>query len=179
MDVDPGSWLSTLPLVLFSHQVVSASLRSHGLQHTRLLCLSLSPRVCSNSCPSSQWCYSTISVTLFSSCPQGFPASGLFPVGQHFASGGQSIGVSTSASVLSTNIQDWFLLGLTGLISLPSKVENPQCDLREVVPFRQSLHSGIGSLPLCGLQRGFLTRVSAFKPPPEPLCGHMARMAFL
>ena len=138
-----------------------------------------SPRVCSNSCPSSQWCYSTISVTLFSSCPQGFPASGLFPVGQHFASGGQSIGVSTSASVLSTNIQDWFLLGLTGLISLPSKVENPQCDLREVVPFRQSLHSGIGSLPLCGLQRGFLTRVSAFKPPPEPLCGHMARMAFL
>ena len=133
----------------------------HGLQHTRLLCLSLSPRVCSNSCPSSRWCHSTISVTPFSFRPQAFWASGPFPVGQLFASGCQSIGASTSASVLPVNIQDWFPLGLTGLISLPSKVANPQCDLRKDVPFRQSLHSGMGSLPLRGLQRGFLTSVSA------------------
>ena len=81
---------------------------------------SLSPRVCSNSCPSSQWCHPTISssVAPFSPCPQSFPASGCFPVSRLFESGGQSIGAS--ASVLPMNIQDWFPLGLTGLVSLLS-----------------------------------------------------------
>ena len=98
------------------------SLRAHGLQHARLPCPSLSPRVCSNSCPSSRCCHPTISssVVPFSSHLQFFPASGCFPMSQFFASGGQSIGASTSASVLPTNIQDWFPLGLTGLISLQS-----------------------------------------------------------
>ena len=85
----------------------------------RLPCLSLSPRVCSSSCPLSWWCYLTISssATLFSFCLQSFPASGYFPLSQLFASGGQSIGASTSASVLPMNIQDWLPLGLTALIS--------------------------------------------------------------
>ena len=92
----------------------------HGLQHPRLLCPPLSPGVCSNSCPLSRWCHLTISssVASFSSCPQSFPTSGSFPMSWLFTSGSQSIGVSASASVLPKNIQDWFLLGLTGLISL-------------------------------------------------------------
>ena len=96
---------------------------THKLQHSRLLCLSLSPWVCSNSYPLSQWCHPTISscVTPFSSCPQSFPASGSFPISQLLESGGQSIGASASASVLSMNIQGRFLLGLTDLISLQSK----------------------------------------------------------
>ena len=107
-------------LWLFSHSVVSDSLRSHELQHTRLPCPSLSPRVCSDLCPLSQWCHPTISssVAPFSSCPQSFPASGSFPVSQLFTSGGQSIGAL--ASVLLMSIQDWFPLGWTGLISLQS-----------------------------------------------------------
>ena len=93
---------------------------SHELQHTRLPCPSLSPGVGSNSCPSSRWCHSTILsfVSPFSSCPQSFPASGSFPVSQLLASGSQSIGASASVSVLPINIQDWFPLELTGLISL-------------------------------------------------------------
>ena len=93
----------------------------HGLQHTRLLCPLLSPRVCSNSCPLSQWCHPTISssVVPFSSCPLSFPASGSFPMSQLFTSGGQSI--RASAPVHPVNIQGWFPLGLTGLISLLSK----------------------------------------------------------
>ena len=96
---------------------VSNSLQPHGLQHTSLPYSSPTPRACSNSCPSSRWCHPTISpsVILFSSCLQSFPASGSFPRSQFFASGGQSIG--TSASVLPTNIQDWFSLGLTGWVS--------------------------------------------------------------
>ena len=92
-------------------------------RYARLPCPSLSPWVCSNSCPRSQWCHPTISfsVTHFSSCFQSFPASGSFPTSQFFASGGQSIGASASASVLPMNIQGWFPLGLTGLISLLSK----------------------------------------------------------
>ena len=84
---------------------------------------SLSPEVCSNSCPLSWWCHPTISssVILFSSCLQSSPASGSFPVSQFFTSGAQSIGASASASALPMNIQDWFPLGLTGLISLQSK----------------------------------------------------------
>ena len=103
---------------------MSDSFQLHGLQHARLPCPSPTPRTCSDSCPSSQWCHPTISSSVipFSSCPQSFPASGSFPMSQLFASGGQSIGTSASASVLPMNIQDWFLLGLTGLISLQSKV---------------------------------------------------------
>ena len=105
--------------VQFSRSVVSDSLQPHGLQHIRLPCPSPTPGVYSNSCPLSQWCHPTIffSVVPFSSCLQSFPASGSF---HFFASGGQSIGVSTSASILTMNIQDWFPLGLTGLISLQS-----------------------------------------------------------
>ena len=102
---------------------MSDSLWPHGLQHAWLPCPSLSPRVCSNSCPLRWWCHPTISsfVIPFSSCLQSFPASGTFPVSQFFASGGQSIGASASASVLPMNIRDWFPLGCTGWISLQSK----------------------------------------------------------
>ena len=105
------------------HSVMSISLWPHGLQHTRLLCPSLSPRACSNSCLLSWWCYPTISssVSPFFSCLQFFPASGFFPISPFFVSGGQSIRVSASASVLPMTIQDWFPLGLTGLISLLTK----------------------------------------------------------
>ena len=90
---------------------------------TRLPCPSPSPGVCSDSNPLSQWCHPTISscVIPFSSCLQSFSASGAFPTSQLFASGGLSIGASASASVLPMNMQDWFPLGLTGLISLQSK----------------------------------------------------------
>ena len=109
--------------VQFSPSVVSDSLWPHGVQHTRLPCPSPTLRAYSNSCPSSQWCHPTISssVVPFSSRLQSFPESGSFPMSQFFASGGQSIGVSASASVLPMNIQNWFPLGLTGLISLQSK----------------------------------------------------------
>ena len=98
-------------------------LRPHGLQHTRLPCPSPTSKTYSNSCPSSQWCHPTISssVVPFSSCIQSFPASGCFPMSRFFASGGQSIGFSASASVLPMNIQDWSPLGWTGWISLQSK----------------------------------------------------------
>ena len=107
----------------FSHSVVSDSLRLHGLQHARLPCPSTTPGAYSNSCPSSQWCHPTISSSVipFSSCLQSFPASGSFQMSQFFASGGQTIGVSASVSVLPKNIQDWFPLGLTSWISLQSK----------------------------------------------------------
>ena len=93
----------------------------HGLQHTRLPCPSPAPGACSNSCPSNQWCHATISssVISFSSCLQFCPASGSFLISQFFTPGGQSMGAS--ASVLPVNIQDWFPLRLTGLISLLSK----------------------------------------------------------
>ena len=106
--------------VQFSHSVLSDSLWPHGLQYTRLPCPSPTLGACSNSCPSSQWCHTTISssVTLFS-FPQSFPASGSFSMSQVFASGDQSIGVS--ASVVTMNIQGWFPLVLIDLISLLSK----------------------------------------------------------
>ena len=99
------------------------TLRPHELQHTRLPCPSLSPRVCSNSCPLSGWCHPTISFSVapFSFCLQSFPASGSFPMSWLFASGGQSTGVSASVLVLPMNIQGWFPIGLTGFISLLSK----------------------------------------------------------
>ena len=91
--------------------------------HTRLPCPSPPPGACSNSCPSSQWCHPTNSSSAipFSSCLQSFPASRSFPMSQFFTSGGQSFGISASASVLPMNIQDWFPLGWTGWISLQSK----------------------------------------------------------
>ena len=106
--------------VQFSRSVISNCLWPHGQQHNRLPCPSPTPRACSNSFPSSWWCHTTIwsSVVPFSSCLQSFPALGSFPVSQFFTSG---IGASASASVLPMNIQDWFPLGLTGLISLQSK----------------------------------------------------------
>ena len=95
----------------------------HVLQHARPPCPSPTPRTYSNSCPLSRWCRPTISssVAPFPSCFQSFPASGSLPMSQFFASGGQIIGASTSVSVLPMNIQGWFPLGLTGLISLMSK----------------------------------------------------------
>ena len=94
----------------------------HGLQHTRLPCPSPTPGACSNSCPSSWWWHPTISSSVVPFSPlQSFSASGSFQMSQFFASGGQSIGVSASASVLLMNIHNWFPLGLTGLISLLSK----------------------------------------------------------
>jgi len=102
---------------------LSDSLRPHGLQHARPPCPSPTPTVYSNSCQLSRWCHPTISssVVPFSSHLQSFPASGSFQMSQFFTSGGQSIGVSASASVLPINIQDWFPLGWTGWIFLKSK----------------------------------------------------------
>ena len=109
--------------VQFRCSVVSESLGPRGLKDARLPCPSPAPGICSNSCPSSQWCHPTISssVAPFSSCPQSFPRSGSFPTSRLFTSGGQSIGASASASVLPVNIQDWFPLGLIDLFSLQSK----------------------------------------------------------
>ena len=115
--------LVTSSAVQFTHSVMSDSLWPHGLQHARLPYPSPTPGAYSNSCPSNQWCHPTISssVVPFSFHLQSFPASGSFLMSQLFTSGGQSIGVSASASVLPMNIQGWFPLGLTGLISLQSK----------------------------------------------------------
>ena len=99
------------------------TLKSHGLQHARLLYPSPSPRVCPSSCPLNWWCHPSISssVALFSSCLQSFPASGSFPMSQFFTNSGQSSEASASASVLPMSSQGWFPLRLTGLISLLSK----------------------------------------------------------
>ena len=112
-----------LVVVVFSHQVVSDSLTLYGLQYTIPPYPSLSPRVCPSSCPLSQECYPTISFSanFFSFCPQSFPASGSFHLSLIFTLGGQNIGASASASVLPLNIQGWFPLGLTILISLQTK----------------------------------------------------------
>ena len=113
----------TLNEVSFQFSSVSDSLRPHESQHARPPCPSPTPGVHSNPCPLSQWCHPTISssVVPFSSCPQSFPASGSYQMNQLFTSGGQSVGVSASGSVLPMNIQDWFPLGWTGWISLQSK----------------------------------------------------------
>ena len=112
-----------LKWVPFSHSILSDSLWPHGLQHTRPPCSSPAPGVYPNSCLSSTWWHPAISssVVPFSSCPQSLPASGSFPVSQFFASSGQCIGVSASASVLPMNTQDWSPLAWTGWISLQSK----------------------------------------------------------
>ena len=109
-------------LLLFSHSTVYDSMQPHALQYTRLPCPSPSPGACSNSSPLSQWCHpvTSSSVIPFSHL-QSFPASGSFPMSQFFASGGQRIEVSASASVLPMNTQYWSPLGWTGWISLQSK----------------------------------------------------------
>ena len=119
----PNSYLQFFSSLKFSHSVMSDSLRPHGLQHIRPPCPPPTPWACSNSCPLSQWCHPAISSSVipFSSCLQCFPASGSFPRSQFFTSGGQRIGASALASVLPVNIQDWFPIGLTGLIFLQSK----------------------------------------------------------
>ena len=149
--------------LLFSHLVVSKSLQPPGLQHTRLPCPSPSPRVCSNSCPVSQWCHPAFSsfVAPFSFCLQPFPASRSFQMNRLFTSGGQSVGTSASASVLPMNIQVWFPLGLTSLISLqPKSLESssaPQFEgINSLVPSLlygstlTSLHDYWKNLHLCG-----------------------------
>ena len=106
----------------FSRSVVSDSFLPRRPQHARPPCPSPTPRVYSNSCPLSWWCHPTISSSVIPfSCLQSFPASGSFQTSQFFTSGGQNIEVSASTSVLPMNIQDWFPLGLTDLISLLSK----------------------------------------------------------
>ena len=116
-------WEQLIYSVVFSSVTQSCFLRPHGQQHARLPCPSPIPRACSNSCWLSRWCHptSSSSVVPFSSHLQSVPASGSFPMNWLFASGGQSIGASVSASVLPMNIQDWFPLGLTGWISLQSR----------------------------------------------------------
>ena len=113
----------TVSSVQFSRSVVSDPLRPHEPQHARPPCPSPSPGVYPNSCPSSWWCHPAISssVVPFSSCPHSLPASGFFPMSQLFAWGGQSTGVSSLASVLPKNTQDWSPLEWTGWISLQSK----------------------------------------------------------
>ena len=123
INIIPISYIRTFSSVQFSHSVVSDSLRPHEWQHTRPPCPSTTSGVHPNSCPSSRWCHPAISssVVPFSSCPQSLPASWSFPMSQLFAWGGQSIGVSASASVFPMNTQDCSPLGLTGWISLQSK----------------------------------------------------------
>ena len=129
--------------VQFSCSVVSDSLQPHGVQHARIPCPSPTPGAYSNSFPQSRWCHPNISSSVipFSSCFQSFPASGAFQMSQFFASGGQSIGVSASASVLPMNIQDWFSLRWTGWISLQSNGLS-----------RVFSNSTVGKLQLFGIQ---------------------------
>ena len=129
---------------------MSDSLSPHGLQHTRPPCPSPTPGACSNSCSSSWWCHPTISSSVipFPSCLQSFPASGSLPMSQLFASGGQSIGVSASASVLPMNTQDWSPLGWTGWISF-------RMDWLDLLAVQGTLkshlqhHSSKASIPWC------------------------------
>ena len=140
-------------LVQLTRSVVSDSLQLHGLQHTRLPCPSATPTVYSKSCPLSQQCHPTISSSVipFSSRPQSFPAAGSFQMSQFFPSGGQSIGVPASTSVLPKNIQDSSPLGWTGWISLQSK------DSQETSPMPQI--KSINSLALSILYGLTLTSV--------------------
>ena len=149
---------------------------SPWLQHTMPPCPSPTPRVYSNSCPSSQWCHPKISSSAipFSCCPHSFPASGSVPMSQSFTSGGQNIGVSASASVLPMNIQDWFALRWTGLISCSprdSQESSPTTQLKSINssafsflygPNLTSLHDywknhSLGQMDLC-----WQSEVSAF-----------------
>ena len=143
-----GENICKLLLLLFRRWFVTDSSQPHGLQHVRLPCPSLSPKVCLNSCPPSQWCHPTISSSLtpFSSGLQSSPASRSFPMNCLFTSGGQSIGAL--ASVLPVNIQGWFPLGLTGLISLQYKGLSGV--FSSITVWR---HHFFGSLPSLGLSK--------------------------
>ena len=130
---DPRETAHFIPFTSVQLLVGVQSLRPHRLHHARPPCPSLTPGVYSNSCPLSQICHPTISSVIpFSSHLQSFPASGSFQMSQFFASGGQNIGVSASASVLPMNIQDWFPLGLTGLISFQSKDSSPTPQFKSI-----------------------------------------------
>ena len=119
--------------VQFSCSVMSDSLQPHGLQYARPPCPSPTPRAYSNSCPLSQWCHPTISISVIPfSHLQSFPASGSCQMSQFFASGGQSIGDLASASIFTMNIQDWFPFGLTSLISLQSKESSPAPQFKSI-----------------------------------------------
>ena len=139
--------------VQFSHSVMSKSLWPHGLQHPRPPCPSSTPKVYSNSCPLSQWCYPTISSSVipFSSCLQSFPASGSSQMSQLFAWGGQSTGVSASTSVLPMNTQDWSPLGWTDWILCSPR------DSQESSPTTQ--FKSISSLALSFLHSPTLTSI--------------------
>ena len=119
----PHSFNKPKPKMKSSVQLVSDSLQPHGLKKARLPCPSPTPRACTNSCPSNRSCHPTISSSVIpvSSFLQSFPATGSLPRSQFLASDGQSTGASASASVLPMNSQDWFPLGLSGLISLQSR----------------------------------------------------------
>ena len=118
-----GTFRQRQSSVQFSRSVMSDFLWPHESRHARTPCPPPTPGVYPNPCPSSWWCHPAISssVVPFSSCPQSLPASESFPMSHLFASGGQTTGVSASASVLPMNTQDWSPLGLTGWISLQSK----------------------------------------------------------
>ena len=123
LNIQKAEIMASIPIssVQFSSSVVFDSLQHHGPQYSRLTCPSWTPGAYSNPWQLSHWCHPTTSVVPFSSCLQSFSVSGYFLVSWLFTSGGQSIGVSASTSVLSKNIQDWFPLGWTGWIPLQSK----------------------------------------------------------
>ena len=139
--------------VQFSCSVVSDSLRPHDSKHTRPPCQSTTPRVYSNSCPWSPWCHPAISSSVipFSSCPQSLSASGFCPMSQIFTWGGQSIGVSASASVLPMNTQDWSALGWTGRISLQSMGFSKVLSNTTVQKHQLSAHSFLHSPTLTSI----------------------------
>ena len=138
----------------FNCSVVSDSLWPHGLQHTKLPCPSPIPWAYSNSCPSSWWCHLTISSSVipFSSFLQSFPASRSFPMIPLFASGGQNIGASASASVLPMNIQDWFPLGLTGCPCCPRDSQE-----YSLTPQFKSINSSVLSFFIVQLSHPYMT----------------------
>ena len=131
---------------------MSSSLHPHGWQHSKLCCPPLSPRVCSNSCPLSHWCCLIISPSgiSFSFCLPSVPASGSFPINWLFVSGSQSIGASPSAAVFPVNIQGWFSLGLTGLISFRIDwfdLLAVQWNLKSLLQHRKSKHQFFSTEP--------------------------------
>ena len=161
-------------LLLFSHSAVYDSLQPHGLQQARLSCPSLTLGVCSNSSLLSQWCLPTISSSVFpfSSCPQSFPASGSFPVSWLFTSGDQSIGALASVSVLSMNIQVWFPLGWTGLISL--QVSKVLSRVFSSTSIQKHQFSDVGvHMCVCAVAQSCLTLCDPinYSPPDSSVCG--------
>ena len=151
--------------VQFSRSVVSDSLRLHESQHARPPCPSPTPRVHSNSGPSSRWCHPAISSSAnpFSSCPQSLPASGSFLMSQFFTWGGQSIGVSALASVLPMNTQDWSPLEWTGWISLYSEESSPTPQFKSINSSALSLLYGPTLTSVHDWRRGWQT-TSVFLP---------------